>query len=177
MKELNARFLLLGAALACAPCLLADANAAMAESWVGTLPAARFASGAEVPPLDVTGPRSVHVAGDFARFEHVWTRLDRGEPARIAVIGGSITQGAGASKPDRRWGETFCAGWRRAFPNARIDFVNAGIGATGSDIGAFRLRRDVLDKKPDVVVVEFDVNDPNTRERAESYEGVVRQLL
>ena len=123
MKELNARFLLLGAALACAPCLLADANAAMAESWVGTLPAARFASGAEVPPLDVTGPRSVHVAGDFARFEHVWARLDRGEPARIAVIGGSITQGAGASKPDRRWGETFCAGWRRAFPNARIDFV------------------------------------------------------
>ena len=177
MKELNARFLLLGAALACAPCLLADANAAMAESWVGTLPAARFASGAEVPPLDVTGPRSVHVAGDFARFEHVWTRLDRGEPARIAVIGGSITQGAGASKPDRRWGETFCAGWRRAFPNAKIDFVNAGIGATGSDIGAFRLQRDVLDKKPDVVVVEFDVNDPNTRERAESYEGVVRQLL
>ena len=135
MKEINARFLLLGAALACAPCLLADASAAMAESWVGTLPATRLASGAEVPPLDVTGPRSVHVAGDFARFEHVWARLDRGEPVRIAVIGGSITQGAGASKPDRRWGETFCAGWRRAFPKAKIDFVNAGIGATGSDIG------------------------------------------
>ena len=31
MKELNARFLLLGAALACAPCLLADANLRVAS--------------------------------------------------------------------------------------------------------------------------------------------------
>jgi len=144
--------------------------------WVGELPRA-FASGAAVPSLDVTGPRSAFVKGDFSRFERVWARLEKGEPCRIAVIGGSITQGAGATEWNRQWGSRFAAGWRRAFPKAKIDFVNAGIGATGSDIGAFRLRRDVLAKKPDVVAVEFSVNDRDCRERAESYEGVLRQLL
>ena len=147
------------------------------KSWIGTFPVKRFVSGAAVPSLEVTGPRSIYVEGDYARFEKVWSRLESGESVRIAVIGGSITQGAGASSPARRWGESFCAGWRRAFPDARIDFVNAGIGATGSEIGAFRLKRDVLDKKPDVVAVEFSVNDSDTKSRAESYEGVVRQLL
>ncbi len=151
--------------------------AARTDDWVGELPATHFASGAEVPPLKETAPRSVFVDGDFARFEHVWERLERGESIRIAVIGGSITEGSAASTPAKRWGESFCAGWRRAFPDAGIDFVNAGMGATGSTIGAFRLKRDVLDKKPDVVAVEFSVNDSNTRERAESYEGVLRQLL
>ncbi len=144
--------------------------------WVGELPAT-FKSGAAVPALDVTIPRARLVAGDWARFERVFARLDRGEPIRIAVIGGSITQGAGASKRENQWGSKFVAGWRRAFPDCKIDFVNAGIGATGSDIGAFRLARDVLAKKPDVVAVEFSVNDAPNRERAESYEGVIRQLL
>ena len=144
--------------------------------WVGELPAS-FKSGSKVPALEETGPRARLVAGDWSRFEQVFARLDRGESIRIAVIGGSITQGAGASKRENQWGSKFVAGWRRAFPKCTFDFVNAGIGATGSDIGAFRLARDVLAKQPDVVAVEFSVNDSPCRERAESYEGVIRQLL
>ena len=150
--------------------------ACAADPWVGELPA-KFASGAAVPSLETTGPRAQLVGGDWTRFERVWARLDRGEPVRIAVIGGSITQGAGASRTENQWGRKFAAGWRRAFPKCRIDFVNAGIGATGSDIGAFRLGRDVLARNPDVVAVEFAVNDAPGQERAESYEGVIRQLL
>ena len=146
------------------------------RDWVGEAPK-RFKSGASAPSLSVLGPKSELVKGDLARFERVWTRLEKGEPVRIAVVGGSITRGAGASKPENRYGERFAAGWRRAFPWARIDFVNAGVGATGSDIGAFRLQRDVLSKKPDVVVVEFSVNDGRGDRWAASYEGVLRQLL
>lgn len=151
-------------------------KAGLEADWVGELPT-RFASGASVPSLSEIGPKSELVAGDFARFERVWARLARGEPVCIAVVGGSITQGAGASKPANRYGERFAAGWRRAFPGARIDFVNAGVGATGSEIGAFRLKRDVLSKRPDVVVVEFSVNDGMGERWAASYEGVLRQLL
>lgn len=147
------------------------------SNWIGADLPGTFASGAAVPTLDVTGPRSVCVEGDYSRFERVWARLERSEPCRIVVIGGSITQGARASKSELQWGSRFAEGWRRAFQKSRIDLVNAGIGATGSDIGAFRLQRDVLSRKPDVVVVEFSVNDDNTRDRAESYEGIVRQLL
>ena len=151
-------------------CALAFAVAAAGSTWVGDLPGT-FKSGAAVPSLDVTGPRAQFVAGDWTRFAHVFARLERGEAVRIAVIGGSITQGAGASGRANQWGSKFTAGWRRAFPSAKIDFVNAGIGATGSAIGAFRLARDVLAKQPDAVVVEFSVNDAPGRECAESYEG------
>ena len=152
------------------------AVASLSQAWIGDLPSV-FKSGAAAPKLETIAPRSVLVEGNFARFERVWTRLGRGESIRIATIGGSITQGAGASKPANRWCNRFAEGWRRAFPACKIELVNAGIGATGSDIGAFRVNRDVIAKKPDVVVVEFSVNDPATQERAASYEGLLRQLL
>lgn len=153
------------------------ASADICADWVGQDLPAKFASGAAVPSLATTGPRSAYVKGNFARFERLWTRLERGEPCRIGVIGGSITEGARATKREYQWGSRFAEGWRRAFPKSKIEFFNAGIGATGSDIGAFRLQRDVLAKKPDVVAVEFSVNDSNNKARAESYEGLVRQLL
>lgn len=137
----------------------------------------RFPSGVAVPSIEKLGGKSVRVAGDRTRFERVWARLDRGEPVRIATVGGSITQGAGATKAANRYADRLAAAWRRAFPKSRIDLVNAGIGATGSDIGAFRLRRDVLAKQPDVVVVEFSVNDGWGDLWGASYEGVLRQLL
>ena len=146
------------------------------RAWTGELPSA-FKSGAAVPALETTGPRAQLVAGDWSRFARVFARLERGERVRLAVVGGSITQGAGAPSRANQWASRFAEGWRRAFPKATVDLVNAGIGATGSDIGAFRLARDVLAKAPDVVVVEFSVNDAPGEARAASYEGVLRQLL
>ena len=151
-------------------------SAAVEAAWTGE-PPQTLADGRPAPPFADMAARSVFVPGDFARFEHVWERLERGGSARIAVIGGSITAGAGAMSVGRRWANIFCENWRRAFPDAEISLINAGIGATGSDIGTFRVKRDVLAKSPDVVVVEFAANDFDNRENAETFEGVVRQLL
>ena len=67
--------------------------------------------------------------------------------------------------------------WRETFPRATVKFVNAGIGATGSDYGALRARRDLLKERPDFVIVEYAVNDPNEQRCAETLEGLVRQIL
>jgi hypothetical protein len=40
-----------------------------------------------------------------------------------------------------------------------------------------RAQRDLLSRSPDMVVLEYACNDPNTLAFAESYEGVVRQIL
>ena len=75
----------------------AEGNVSDVErAWTGELPSA-FKSGAAVPALETTGPRAQLVAGDCSRFARVFTRLERGERVRLAVVGGSITQGAGAS--------------------------------------------------------------------------------
>lgn len=110
----------------------------------------------------------------------VWRALAkarRGEPIVVGVIGGSITQGASATAEENRYGNRIAAWWRETFPAAEVVFVNAGIGATGSDIGAHRVAEHLLAHDPDFVVIEYAVNDPNTRFAAETLEGLVRQVL
>lgn len=121
--------------------------------------------------------RSVVSEGDTARLQHVLAKARRGEPVTVAVIGGSITAGAKASTPEKNWGSVVARWWRENFPAAKVEFVNAGIGATGSNYAALRAHRDLLCHNPDFVGVEFAVNDPNTQASAETLEGLLRQIL
>jgi lysophospholipase L1-like esterase len=121
--------------------------------------------------------KSLVSPGDTARLQQILAKARRGDPVVVGVIGGSITAGAAASAPEKRYGDLLAKWFRDLFPGLQVEFVNAGIGATGSNYGALRARRDLLAKKPDFVVVEFGVNDPNTQEAAETLEGLVRQIL
>ena len=83
---------------------------------------------------------------------NVLAKLEAGKEVRIAYFGGSITAADG-------WRPKTLAWFRRQFPKAKIQEINATIGGTGSDLGVFRYRQDVLQHKPDLVFVEFSVND------------------
>ena len=122
-------------------------------------------------------PQSLVSTGDLSRVWQVMAKAQRGEKVTVAVIGGSITQGAKANKPELRYGNLVADWWRKAFPKAQIEFVNAGVGATGSNFAALRAQRDLLAHNPDFVVVEFGVNDGNTQAFAETLEGLTRQIL
>lgn len=137
----------------------------------------RLAAGAEAVDVEALCPRSQVAPGDTARVQHVLAKARRGEKVTVAVIGGSITQGAKATTPEKRYGNLIAAWWRQAFPKASIEFFNAGIGATGSNYGALRAKRDLLGHRPDLVVVEYAVNDGNVKDSAETLEGLVRQML
>lgn len=78
----------------------------------------------------------------------------------IGYFGGSITEGAGASDASKTsWrGATF--NWfAENYPDCEIKQINAAIGGTGSSLGIFRCERDLLSKRPDLVFIEFSVND------------------
>lgn len=121
--------------------------------------------------------RALVSAGDGARLQQLVAKARRGEPLTVGVIGGSITQGASATKPELRYGNLVAAWWRERFPGIQVQLVNAGIGATGSDYGALRAGRDLLSHQPDFAIVEYAVNDADTKEAAETLEGLVRQIL
>jgi lysophospholipase L1-like esterase/dienelactone hydrolase len=123
------------------------------------------------------GPQALTGTGDLCRVWQVMDRAQRGEKVTVAVIGGSITAGAKASQPGLRYGNLVADWWRKAFPAAEVVFVNAGVGATGSNFGALRASRDLLAHAPDFVVVEYGVNDGNTQAAAETLEGLLRQIL
>lgn len=121
--------------------------------------------------------RAVVSDGNSTRIKRAFAKAARGEKTVIGVIGGSITQGASASSTNKRYAAHLLSWWQQQFPNTAFVLVNAGIGSTGSDYGSLRVERDLLSKGPDFIVVEYAVNDMNTRERAESYEGIIRQIL
>jgi acyl-CoA thioesterase-1 len=114
---------------------------------------------------------------DTTRIFHAMAKARRGEDVTVAVIGGSITAGSLASGEDKRWANIMKEWWVSAFPESNVGFINAGIGGTGSDIGAHRIREDVLDYDPDFIVVEFSVNDSEGEHAEKMMEGLIRQVL
>ncbi len=124
--------------------------------------------------------RAVCERGNLARLKGVMRRAENGERIVVGALGGSITEGARAATREGRWASLNVKWWRESFPKAEIVEANAGIGATGSAIGIFRLEADLLSKKPDVVIVEYAVNDfsgPEEVNRAETLEAIIRRLL
>ncbi|HLK55412.1 MAG TPA: GDSL-type esterase/lipase family protein [Chthonomonadaceae bacterium] len=110
---------------------------------------------------------------------NVFIKLKLGRPITIAYFGGSITAGAGASDAAKTsWRAKTTAWFKTQFPKAAITEVDASIGGTGSSLGAFRLQRDVLDKNPDLVFVEYAVNDMGTPDETvdRAMDGIVRQI-
>lgn len=115
--------------------------------------------------------------GNTARLKDAFRRAENGEALTIAFLGGSITQGSLASKPELCYAARVFKWWEESFPKAKFTYINAGIGATDSQFGCARAAEDVLDYEPDVISVEYAVNDENTPHYMETYEGVVRKLL
>ncbi|MBE7042571.1 MAG: hypothetical protein E7399_03645, partial [Ruminococcaceae bacterium] len=99
---------------------------------------------------------------------------------KIAFIGGSITYGTGASSAAKRYSTQLVTNYfKKKFPNKNIIEINTGIGGTPSDLGLMRLNREISSQAPDVVFVEFAVNDKyfDQATAQRQYEGIVRQLL
>ncbi|MCR5094061.1 MAG: SGNH/GDSL hydrolase family protein [Lachnospiraceae bacterium] len=94
-----------------------------------------------------------------ARLFTFLRRASAGEALTVGFLGGSITQGCLASKPEFGYADRMVKGLQKRFPRAHFDLVNAGVGGTGSLYGAIRMREDLLAHRPDLVVVDFSVND------------------
>jgi acyl-CoA thioesterase I len=111
-------------------------------------------------------------------------KLRAGAPVTVAYLGGPITAGAGASAPEKTSYRAIVTEWlRKHYPKSEITELNAAINNTGvsggSLYGALRARRDVIAYKPDLLFVEFAVNDTNENEipAKKAIEGLLRQLL
>lgn len=123
--------------------------------------------------------RSVVNRGNLYRIEKLISKAEKGEEITYVSLGGSITQGAAASSSETCYASLVAKYLENRFPHAKINFINAGIGATGSLIGVHRLARDVLAYKPDFVTVEFSVNDCDDKEEVvrESYDNLLYSIL
>ena len=150
---------------------------AAAFLWLGAAAAAADPAAAAIGDERLVA-RSLVSPGDPQRLQAVFAKARRGEPIVVAAIGGSITAGGTATKQaESRYVEQVAGWFREHFPAVEVRTVNAGIGGTNSIYGAARVQPHVLAHGPDLVIVEFAVNDFDDRDFAESYEGLLRQIL
>jgi lysophospholipase L1-like esterase len=115
----------------------------------------------------------------FAKFDE---NAKKGAQLSVVFFGGSLTWGAQATDPTRTsYRALISARLQKTYPAAHFEFWDASIGGVGSQLGAFRLERDVLAHKPDLVFLEFTINDgpytPPDSDRLASYESLVRRMV
>lgn len=153
--------------------------------------------GYDVPEIEVDPPvkfdtdeyremiaRSLVSTGNNYRLKKVIEKCKRGEEITIAYIGGSITQGAGAKPINTkcyayRSYEAFC---QMFSPDGgkNVHYIKAGVGGTPSEFGMIRYDRDVTkdgEVQPDLVVIEFAVNDEGDETKGVCFESLVKKVL
>jgi lysophospholipase L1-like esterase len=116
-----------------------------------------------------------------AKFFTFDQRARAGEALSVVFLGGSLTWGAQSTDPQTKSYRALTSRKLEAtYPKAHFRFGDAAIGGTGSQLAAFRLERDVLARKPDLVFLDFTINDDPYSEpkanRLASYESLVRRL-
>ena len=128
-------------------------------------------------PVDISSDRykeliaqSLVSMGNFERLKKAIDKAKRGESVKMAFIGGSITQGAGATPINA---ECYAYKTFKAFDDLfsakhNTEYVKAGVGGTPSEFGIVRFDRDILrggyfrdgsksdepDREPDIAVVD-----------------------
>lgn len=142
-----------------------------------------------IDTTDYVSDDEMELAIKFANIDNsalakVMKKAEAGEDITIVCIGGSITQGtiSNGSKDTAVVSKKYYAQyvedwWKERFPKTNINFVNAGIGATTSYLGVHRVNADVLSYDPDLVIVEFAVNDAGLARGNYTYDNLVRTIL
>ncbi|MDU2491227.1 MAG: SGNH/GDSL hydrolase family protein [Clostridium celatum] len=115
--------------------------------------------------------------GDVSRIERAMNKAKGGKDITIAFLGGSITQGCNATKFEECYASRTYKWFKDKFRNVKVKYVNAGVGATGSIIGAHRVEKQVLSQNPDIVFIDFAVNDKDSIYDKVAYESIIRKIL
>ncbi len=115
--------------------------------------------------------------GNLSRIAKIMNRAKRGEDIVVGFLGGSITMGSISSTPQTCYAYLVYEWWTKRFPDSTIKYVNAGIGATTSQFAVARVEDDLLSYQPDVITVEFSVNDNSSLLFKETYESLIRKVL
>ncbi len=126
---------------------------------------------------------SIVSTGNNARLKKVLEKARAGSEIRVAAIGGSVTEGAGAVVNKEGYAYKFAAAFERDYcPEGagNMTFVNAGLSGTPSSLGIMRYDRDVvglLGGAPDLLIIEFSVNDSGEATHGQAYSSMIHRAL
>lgn len=121
--------------------------------------------------------RSLVSTGNACRLQRVMEEAQNGEQITIGYIGGSITEGLTvgdngcyARLSYEAFAETYGQG-------ANVHYVNAGLSGTSSVLGNLRAEEELFLYEPDLILIEFAVNDAQDVLHRNAYESLIRSCL
>jgi lysophospholipase L1-like esterase len=122
------------------------------------------------------------MTGDIMRLNNCMAKLRDGKTISVVTLGGSITTGHQAKSPESEGWAAHVNVWlqgKARESGGAVEFHNSGASGTDSAFASIRVRDHALAYNPDLVIVEYAVNDQwlDGRVRRRSYEGVIRRLL
>lgn len=123
--------------------------------------------------------RAMVSTGNTARLNQVFEKAEAGADITVAYVGGSITEGyaAGVRSP-QCYASVSAAGFQETFcKGGTVTCQNNGLSGTPSVLGNLRAPDEVLPSQPDIIFLEFAVNDGQEAEYKVSYESLVRTCL
>ncbi len=86
----------------------------------------------------------------------ITSALKEGKPLRIVAIGDSLTFGWMVDKGYVHFLDDMIAG---TYPGSCVDFINRGIPGDTAEGGLRRVYSDVVDERPQLVIIQFGLND------------------
>ena len=112
---------------------------------------------------------------------NTYKKLTQDKKLNIVYFGGSVTAGYGSTDKEKYSWRALSAKWfREHFPEANIRDVNTAIGESGTFLGVYRLERDILSQAPDLLFIEYAINDfffgSSVEVAALQYETIVREV-
>ena len=121
--------------------------------------------------------------GNNARLKAVLAKIHRGDKVKVAAIGGSVTEGAGPEKFTDGYAYQFYRALKAKYApgdGSSVSFNNAGLSGTGSLLGVVRYDQDVVKVcggAPDLLIIEFAVNDNGDVLCQRSFEAIMRTAM
>ncbi|KAF8523701.1 hypothetical protein BU17DRAFT_43654 [Hysterangium stoloniferum] len=120
----------------------------------------------------------LHV-GSGARVHKVIRKALAGLPVTISVLGGSVSACHGAGNEPISpicYPSLFFQWWNEVFPHPASELTNGAVRRTNSAYFSFCHSHHIPDQT-DLVILEFDVEDPNQPEWLDYFELLVRSIL
>jgi acyl-CoA thioesterase I len=164
--------LAIGSLLACAPV------AALAQA-LAMAPAVALPSLPPAPPLLSPECRSKRIVGEM--FRRPLKALNRAVRAKktvkVLAIGSSSTVGVGASSPAATYVANLETTLEGSFKGMNFDVIGRGMSGEVAQGAADRMKREVEETKPDLVVWQVGTNDAIRHVSIDSFKTCLKKAL
>lgn len=121
--------------------------------------------------------------GNNYRLKKIIEKIKSGDTVYVTALGGSVTEGVGPANYTDGYAYQFIKKLGKEYsPNkgSKIIFNGAGLSGTPSLLGLVRYESDVVqpyNHTPDLLIVEFAVNDGSGRDYERAFEAIIRNAL